>query len=381
MAKEIVTRRNFIRTAGTGLLAATLPTTQLAPPDKQPPDLKLPSDQKKAGYAIVGLGKLAVEEILPAFGQSKRSAPVALVSGHPEKAKQLADVYDIDSSKIYTYENYDRIADDSAIQIVYNVLPNHMHAEFTIRALKAGKHVLCEKPMAATVDEARRMCAAAKEANRLLMIAYRLRYEPFNMKAIEILRGGSLGKIKLIEAQNGQNVEAPNIRLSRATAGGPLGDVGVYCLNAARYLTGAEPVEVWAEAHQPKDDPRFAEVYESVSWMMRFPDGAIATCSSSFGTETSRLYRITCADGYLELDNAYGYDGQQLFTKQKQQRIQHEISAVDHFAAEMDHFSECVTQNKPPRTPGEEGLKDMIIMEAIFQSIKERKAVPVKLEV
>ncbi len=367
--------------ASSGLFAATLPTSQLAPPDRQPPDLKLPKPIGKVGFAIVGLGQLAIEQILPAFGNSKLAYPAALVSGHPDKANQLASVYGVEAKHVFNYEDFDKIANDPAIEAVYIVLPNHMHAEFTIRALKAGKHVLCEKPMAATPDEARQMCAAAKTAGKLLMIAYRLQYEPFHLKAIEILRGGALGKIKLIAAQNAQNVKPPNIRLSRETAGGPLGDVGVYCVNAARYLTGVEPAKVWAEAHQPVDDPRFAEVYESVTWMMKFPDGALATCSASFGTESSRFYRVTGTDGYLEMENAFGYEGQELFTKQKGQLTKYAIGPVDHFAAEMDHFAECVQQNKAPKTPGEEGLKDMIVMEAIFRSINERKPVDVQMDI
>lgn len=380
MPNENVSRRSFIATAGTSLLAtAAAPTTQLAPPDKQPPNLKVPQDKRKTGYAIVGLGQLSVDQILPAFGRCKMSRPAALVTGHPDKAKQLAEVYDVDPKKIYTYDDYDRLADDADVQIVYNVLPNHMHAEYTIRALKAGKHVLCEKPLSATVDEARQMCAAAKETGKQLMTAYRLHYEPFNLKAMELLRSGQLGKIRLIETQNGQNVEAPNIRLSKQTAGGPLGDVGVYCLNAARYLTGQEPIEVSADAYQPKDDPRFAEVHEHVAWRLTFPDGVYANCSASFGSAGSRFYRVTGDKGYLELENAFGYSGQELYTKQDGKLAKHEINAVDHFAAEMDHFSECIQQNKPNRTPGEEGLKDMIIMDAIFRSVNERRPVKVEL--
>jgi predicted dehydrogenase len=381
MSQEDVSRRGFIRAASTSLLAAAVPTTQLAPPGKEPPDLKIPKSQSKVGYAIVGLGKLAVEEILPAFGASKRSRPTALVSGHPEKARQLASVYDVDPKKIYSYDNYDKLADDPDVQIVYNVLPNHMHAEFTIRALKAGKHVLCEKPMCATVDEARQMCDAAKQANKQLMIAYRLHYEPFNLKARELVQQGGMGRVRLIETQNGQNTQAPNIRLSKQTAGGPLGDVGVYCQNTIRFVLGKEPIEVSAEAYQPADDPRFAEVYEHIVWRMTFPDGVIANCSASFGSETSRFYRVTCEKGYLELENAFGYEGQELYTKLEGKLSKHEINSVDHFAAEMDHFSECIQQNKPNRTPGEEGLKDMIIMDAIFRSVNERRPVKVELNV
>lgn len=250
-------RRQFIATSGaigTGLLAVSSlrgADVPLAPPDKQPPDLILPKPvQRKIGYAIVGLGKLAVEEVLPAFGQCELSKPVALVSGHADKAKQLAEVYDIPRENIFNYDNYDELANNRDIDVVYNILPNSMHAEYTIRAFKAGKHVLCEKPMAANVEECEEMIAAGRRAKRKLMIAYRLRYEPFNQKAIELCASEEVGDIKPISASHSQNVEAPNIRLSAELAGGPLGDVGIYCLNAARYLTQREPVEVFGYAHQ-----------------------------------------------------------------------------------------------------------------------------------
>jgi predicted dehydrogenase len=260
MADQDMTRRGFLMTAGTGLLAAAANgATPLAPPDAQPPGLKVPPGQfRKLGWAIVGLGQLSLEEVLPAFGLCWHSRPTALVSGHPEKAKKVAEFYGVDRKRIYSYDAFDRIKDDPAIDVVYIVLPNHLHAEYTIRALKAGKHVLCEKPLSATVTEARQMCAAAKEAGKKFGTAYRMHYEPFNRKAIDVLRSGELGKIQTIEAQNMQDVKPPNIRLSRQTAGGPLGDVGLYCLNACRYLTGENrPRRVaWRSSRRTTSDSR-----------------------------------------------------------------------------------------------------------------------------
>jgi Oxidoreductase family, NAD-binding Rossmann fold/Oxidoreductase family, C-terminal alpha/beta domain len=253
-------RRVFLAASGATVLtsstmqAKSLPP--LAPPDKQSADAKIPDAPKKqAGWAIVGLGKLALEEVLPAFAHAKRSKPVALVSGHPDKAKKVAEAFSIDAKNIYDYKNYDMLRDNPAVDVIYIILPNSMHAEYTVRGLKAGKNVLCEKPLAASVTEAEQMIAAAKSAKKKLMTAYRLRYEPFNIMAIDMLKKGGIGKIKSITASHCQNVEAPNIRLSKELKGGPVEDVGIYCLNACRYLTGEEPVEVTAIAHQPKDDP------------------------------------------------------------------------------------------------------------------------------
>ncbi|MES2572512.1 MAG: Gfo/Idh/MocA family oxidoreductase, partial [Verrucomicrobiota bacterium] len=217
----------------------------LAPPDAQPPALKLPEPvPRKIGWAIVGIGELTLGQVLPAFHQCKYSKPVALVSGHPDKARRVAQAYRIEEKAIYNYDNFDRIIDDPAIEVVYIVLPNSMHAEYTIRALRAGKHVLCEKPMAPTLEECHAMIAAAKKADRKLMIAYRLHYEPANLAVMELCKTKACGELKTFASSNSQNVKAPNIRLSAKLAGGPVGDVGVYSINAARYCTGEEPAEV-----------------------------------------------------------------------------------------------------------------------------------------
>ena len=371
MANDELTRRGFMMAAGTGLLAAAAQGVPLAPPDAQPPHLPLPPDQRqKVGFAIVGLGELALGEVLPAFGQAVHAKPVALVTGHPEKGKKVADFYGIDPNKIYGYDTFDKIKDDPAIQVVYIILPNHMHAEFSIRAMRAGKDVLCEKPMTATVDQSRQMCAVAKETKRKLMCAYRLRYEPFNQKAIEILRSGELGKIRTIEAQNMQNVTPPNIRLSDSTAGGPLGDVGIYGLNATRYLTGEEPTECSAMVHKPTDDERFAEVPENVTFNLAFPSGVLAVCKCGFGSRESRQYRVVCSKGWLELDNAFAYRGQRLRVATEKKVSELEIRPLNHFSSEMDHFSRCVLENKQPLTPGEEGLRDMAAMAWIDEAAK-----------
>lgn len=361
------TRRHFLKSAGGGLLAAA--AVPLAPPDAQPPKLKVPqAPTKKLGWAIVGLGQLAMEEIMPAFSQCEHSAPVALVSGHPDKAKSVAAHYGIDPKNIYDYKSYDSIKDNPAVDIIYIVLPNSMHAEYTIRGFKAGKHVLCEKPMSATVQEAQEMIDAAKAAQRKLMIAYRLRYEPFNQKMIELCRKKEHGPIRMIEAVNVQDVQAPNIRLSKALAGGPLGDVGVYCINAARYCTGEEPVEVSAMQFAAPDDPRFAEVPDRVTFELRFASGVLAHCGCGFSGAESRQYRVMCSGGWMQLDSAFAYSGQRMHVSHDQELTELRLAHVDHFASEMDHFSQCVRDNKDPLTPGEDGLADMKVMAAVQKS-------------
>ncbi|MGV3662297.1 MAG: Gfo/Idh/MocA family protein [Prosthecobacter sp.] len=357
----------------------------LAPPQKQPEKLKIPvKATKQLGWAIVGLGELALNEVLPAFAGCELSKPVALVSGHPDKARKVAEYYDIEQDAIYNYDNYDKLAEDKRVDIIYIILPNSMHAEYTIRGLKAGKHVLCEKPMSVSVEEAEKMVAAAKEADKKLMVAYRLHYEPFNLRAMEICRSGQLGKIRTFASTNGQNVQAPNIRLSAKLGGGPLGDVGVYSINAARYTIGEEPVEVFATAQQPKDDPRFREVPESVAFTMRYPSGVLAHCDCAFGMAESRFYEVNGTKGSLRMQPAFSYRGLRLHlregdpksnTAEDQELL---LQAKNHFTEEMDHFSRVVLNDESCRTPGEMGLADMRIVKALERSIET--GLPVKLE-
>lgn len=372
----MTTRRTFLAAAG---LAAAGAQPPLAPPDNQPPDLVLPDViDRKVRWAVVGLGKLALDEVMPAFARARLSQPTALVSGHPDKARRVAAAYGIDPRKIYTYDTFDRLKDDAGVDVVYVVLPNSMHAEYTIRALRAGKHVLCEKPMATTPAECRQMIAAAREAQRQLMIAYRLHYEPFNQTVMKLCRDKAVGELRTFSASNNQVTPAPNIRLSRALGGGPVQDVGIYCLNAARYCTGQEPVEVTAMEHRPADIPRFREVPASVSFQLRFPSGVLAHCDCSFDAAESRRLRVHGTDGFIDLDPAFSYRGLRLTVGKKTGREQPQLTEINHFAAEMDHLSTCVLTNQKPRTPGEEGLADVRVIAAIGEAARTRRAVTVE---
>jgi predicted dehydrogenase len=382
-------RRDFLRNAaiGTSLLVATRARAQrapVAPPNQQSADAKLPEVVKrKLGVAIVGLGKLALEEVMPAFGQCTHARPVALVSGHADKARRVAAAYGIPDASIYDYAKYDRIVADPSIDAVYIILPNSMHAEYTIRALEAGKHVLCEKPMAVSVAEAERMIAAAKRANRQLAVAYRLQYEPHHLRAIEMCRRKELGELKLIRATNCQDTRAPNIRLSRALGGGPLADVGIYCVNAARYLTGEMPVEVSGVQHR-STEPRFAEVPESVAFTLRFASGLIVEASCSLGTAESRHLEVIAQRGVLRIDNAFTYRGLELTIKRApaeggrpREELEPQIENKNHFQLELDAFAQAVLGDKPVKTPGQDGLADLRVMAAIEKSIRESRPMKV----
>ncbi|GGG56251.1 Gfo/Idh/MocA family protein [Hymenobacter glacieicola] len=352
-------------------------------PQSGPVPTPLPPD-KRVGYALVGLGHLTLEELLPAFGECKKSKPVALVSGSPEKLKKVAQQYGIKPDSCYSYQDYDKLKDNPEVQVIYIVLPNSMHAEYTIRGAQAGKHILCEKPMANSAAECEAMIAACKKANKKLMIAYRIQYEPYNRQVKEMVRGNKFGKPKYIEAQNSQSSANPDHWRHKKdlAGGGALPDIGLYCLNTSRFVLGTEPTEVFAYSHSTPGNPLFKEVEEAMSWQMRFPEGVIVNCITHYNTHDSRFYRVNTERGWLHLDNAYAYTGQQLQTSHAEgpakMKTQVVLSEKNQFAAEMDHFSECVLENKEPHTPGEEGLQDQRIMEAIYQSAREGR--PVKLQ-
>jgi predicted dehydrogenase len=362
-----ITRRGFMTRVGQGLVAANVAgllknaSAQLVVPE--PPG-------KKMGWAIVGLGSLSIHQILPAFAQCEKSKVVALVSGHPDKANKLALRYGVNPKSIYNYENYDSIKDNPEVDIIYIVLPNGMHCEYTVRGLQAGKHVLTEKPMANTPAECQQMIDAGRKANRKLMVAYRCRYEPYNQEAIRVARSNELGKTKVILADAGFNMGDPNQwRLKKDLAGGgSLMDIGIYALQAARYLSGEEPKEVNAMMYSTPGDPRFKEVEEAINFQLRFPSGILAQCTSSYGYAWQSHYRVVKSEGWLEMDPATAYSGLRMRVHHGNTIEEKDLPVVDHFAAEMEHMSSCVMENKEPLTPGEEGLRDLTIMKAIYQA-------------
>ncbi|SFK38652.1 Gfo/Idh/MocA family protein [Methylorubrum salsuginis] len=351
-----------------------------APPP--PPPAPMPPGER-VGFAIVGLGRLSLEEILPAFGEAKKARPVALMSGSPEKAKLTARQYGIPEDAVYAYDQWDRLKANPAVKAVYIVTPNGLHRDHVLAAAGAGKHVLCEKPMANTSGEARAMIDACRQANVKLMIAYRCQYEPFNREVVRLVRSGEFGRVKMIKAFNGQTTGLPEQwRLRRALAGGgALPDIGLYCLNGVRALIGEEPVSVQAQIASPENDPRFKEVEESVAFTLRFPSGVIAQCGTSYGVHESRELRVHTANGSLQLHNAFAYRGQRLVIAHREgahvQRDEPVLTPKNQFALELDHMAECILKDRAPRTPGAEGLQDMILMEAIYEAARTGATVKV----
>ncbi len=346
------------------------------------PDAAAP--QQQVGYCIVGLGRISVDHFMPGLVQSQRGRVTGLVSGSPAKARRLAAQYGVPASSIYTYEQYDRMRDNALIDAVYIGLPNSMHAEYTIRAAKAGKHVLCEKPMATSVEDAQAMISACQAADRKLMIAYRCQLEPVNLRAIALIRSGAIGKVQAIESANGFNIRAGEWRLNKHLAGGgPLLDVGVYSLNASRYLTGEEPEVLSAYSSVIDHDGRFNEVEENLGWTMKFPSGIVASCNTSYGANMDGYYKVHGSKGVIELAPAFGYDGIHLKAEIAKADGAKGHDLVDmptpikdpqQFAVQADYFADCIVNKKPVKMSGEEGLRDMKLMAQIYSAVGVRSA-------
>jgi predicted dehydrogenase len=353
-----ITRREFTRLGALGIAASVAPSLPAQP------------SSAKTGYAVIGLGRIA-SHFMAGIQNTSNSRVAALVSGHRDKAERIAAQYGVPSKSIYDYENFDEIVHNKDVQAVYVALPNSMHAEYTIRAAKAGKHVLCEKPMSTSVADAEAMIAACKAANVKLMIAYRCHYEPTNLKAVQLIRSGAIGQVQAIESAFGFNIAAGEWRLNRKlSGGGPLVDVGIYSLNACRYLTGEEPVNISAFVSVVDHDDRFETVEENVSWTMKFPSGIVASCNTTYGAPMNGFFRVHGSKGWIAADPAFNYDGERLLGDFGGKQLDEPNLARDpyQFTAQAEHFSHCVQNGLEPKTPGEEGLRDTRYIAEIYRS-------------
>jgi glucose-fructose oxidoreductase len=323
-------------------------------------------------YAVVGLGHIAQVAVLPAFSHATRnSRVVALVSNDPRKLRILSNKYRIENT--YSYDDYDRCLEE--VDAVYIALPNSMHAEYTVRAARAGVHVLCEKPMAVTVDECRRMIRACRDHGVKLMIAYRLHFEEINLRAVDLVRRGRIGEPKFFNSSFALTVRPGDIRTRKAMGGGTLYDIGVYCINAARYLFRAEPNEVMAISVN-SGTAKLDEIDESTGALLRFDKERVAAFVTSFNAADVGSYRIVGTKGQLHVDPAYEYAeglGYELTVNGKTTR--HRIGKRDQFAPELLYFSDCIIKDRVPEPSGEEGLQDVRIVQALYKSARTGKAV------
>lgn len=374
MFNHSVSRRRFLASSVAAIGAASLArlgTSFALADDAAPP-------AKKLGFAFVGIGGFATNQLLPGIAHCKYCEPVALVSGHPEKANKVAAKYGIDPKNIYNYDNYDSIKDNPRIDVVYIVLPNGMHAEYTVRAFAAGKHVMCEKPMANSVAECQQMIDAGNAAGKKLQIGYRMHWDAPTLACIDALRKGQIGRIQIIETATGFNIGNPTQwRLNRKLAGGGcMMDIGIYSLSAARYLSGEEPAEVFAHTYGDTSDPRFKEVEQNCDFQLKFPSGVLASCTSSYATPLNR-YVVHGGKGYCVLEPGQAYHGVKFQMNKGHGLLPVEVAEVDQFVGEMDGFAMALAGNAQFKATGEEGLQDMRIIEAIYESARSGASVKI----
>ncbi|WP_420325242.1 Gfo/Idh/MocA family protein [Mameliella sp.] len=334
---------------------------------------------QRVRYAVVGVGWISQIAFLPAVAQTGNSEVTAIVSGSTDAARKLAEFHGI--PEVLTYEDYDALLASDRIDAVYIALPNSLHADYAIRALKAGKHALVEKPLAPTVAECRAMIEAADASGAYLMTAYRLHHEPGTVKVLDRIRRGEIGDPRVFTSVFGFQSAADNHRLRPEHWGGPLQDIGVYCLNAARHIFGDEPTEVAAMGSNGDGDPRFAEVEESVAVTLRFPSGRLAQFIASFGTDEQDSYTVLGTRGTLDVSPAFRFETDVALTQRAAGVPQDHVVApeCDHFGAQTAYFSDCIRTGQPPEDDGAEGLADVTIMRAIEEAMRTGKAQSVAL--
>jgi predicted dehydrogenase len=333
-----------------------------------------PDTPKPIRYAVVGLGHIAQNAVLPAFKHARRNSRLAaLVSDDPEKLETLGDTYKVKAR--YSYDEYEDCL--KTVDAVYIALPNSMHADYTVRAANAGVHVLCEKPMAVTVEECERMIEACREANVKLMIAYRLHFEEINLRAVELVRSGRLGEPKYFNSSFSMQVKPGNVRTRRETGGGTLYDIGIYCINAARYLFRAEPKEVMAISVN-SGTSKLSEIDESTGALLRFDGERVAAFVTSFNAADVASYRIVGTKGQIHVDPAYEYaEGLAYALTIDGKTTRKKIGKRDQFAPELLYFSDCIRRNREPEPSGEDGLQDVRIVTALYESAETGKAVQI----
>jgi predicted dehydrogenase len=328
--------------------------------------------------AIMGLGSYGTR-VADAMQSCKRAKLVGAISGTPAKIEEWQRKYNIPAKNCYTYENFDRLKDNKDIDAVYVITPNGLHRDQVIRVAKAGKHAICEKPMAVNAKEGQEMIAACKQANVKLLVGYRMHFEPNTLEIIRMRKEGELGKIKFFQGLSGFTIGDPKQwRLNKQlSGGGAMMDIGIYSINGARYMVGEEPV--WVTAQETKTNPeKFKEgIDETIMFQLGFPGGAVASCLSTYTQNNLDRFFLNGEKGYAELYPATGYGPIKGRTNKGELNLPH----TTHQTVQMDEMAAIILDGKKPIVPvdGEEGLKDLKIMDAIYQAVKTSKKVDLKV--
>ncbi len=368
-----LSRRRFLQQAGIG--AGTVVAAAALPSFIDAVKTAAAYDGKKLNIALCGLGRYA-GYLAEGLATAQYCRLAGIVTGTPAKATDWKKKYNIPEKNIYNYQNFDDIVNNKDIDLVYVVLPNSMHKEYTIRAAKAGKHVIVEKPMALNATDCREMMDACKKAGVQLAVGYRLHYEPYHIELKRLGQQKVFGQVRLLEASLGYKVgDANEWRLKKAlSGGGPLMNLGVYCVQSHRYVTGEEPVAVTAQFGPVINKELFAEVEASITWQLVFPSGAVGTSSTNYNCNVDRFY-ASADEGFFELSPAISYGpfigrtskGELNFPTINQQQVQ-----CDEIAKVL-----LANQQLPNHITGEEGWKDMKILDAIYEAAKTGKRVSI----
>jgi len=372
-------RRKFIYNLGLAGLSVPLISSGIKCADDNKTDTQSMIDKNKKdgklGIALLGLGGYAGGQLAPALQSTEHCFLAGIVTGTPSKIDSWQKKYAIPQKNIYNYENFDSIKDNKDIDIVYVVTPNSLHKDFVIRAAQAGKHVICEKPMATSVEDCDAMIAACKKAGKLLSIGYRLHFEPYNLEMARLGTKKVYGNLKKVSAGFGFTIGDPTQwRLKKAlSGGGPMQDVGIYCVQGICYTTGLVPVAVSAQEGPKTDTTKFKEVEQSLTWQFEMPNGIIAEGRTSYGDNLNFL-KAEAEKGIFELTSAYNYSGQVGYTPEGAMNFPKVIQQ----AKQMDGFAVSVKNNQSSIVPGEMGKRDVRIIAAIYEAMTTGKKVQIK---
>jgi len=359
-------RRDFLRGLGTAGLVAGF---GLRPQH-------VFGEDRKLGVALLGLGRYSTNQLGPALRETKLCYLAGVITGHPEKGEKWAADYGLNKKNVYSYDNFDQIAGNKDIDIVYVVTPPGLHPEFVIRAAKAGKHVISEKPMATSVADCDRMIAACKTAKVKLGIGYRLHYDLYHKELMRLAREQDFGPLMKMTGDRGFVFGQRAWRIDKKLGGGgPMMDLGIYIIQGAcMAANGVAPVFVTAH-EEPKLKPElFNEVEETIRWTMEFPNGARCDAITSYNHSADK-FRVEGAKGWLEFkEHAFTYRGIVAETS----RSPLNYSAINQQATQMDDFADCILTGRNTPVPGELGRRDMQIITAIYEAAATGKRVGVK---
>jgi glucose-fructose oxidoreductase len=359
-------RRDFIYQTLAGTLA--LSTSSFAIPN-----ILQAKNKEKLGVALVGLGYYSTDILAPALQVTNHCELKGIVSGTSSKISTWQKKYNIQDKNVYDYKNFDSIANNPDIDVIYIVLPPSMHAEYSIRAANAGKHVWCEKPMARTVKECQSIIDACNKNKVKLSIGYRMHHEPNTQQIISYRKEKKFGSVKFISASAGYfDGRSNHWKQKKDLGGGAMYDMGVYPLNATRYVTGEDPISIMAQQFTNRPEI-YTEVDETMLFQLEFPSGALANCATSFGMSMQRL-DVNCEKGWYYLSPFQSYSNIKGEASNGEKLI---ASIPNQQALQMDNDAQAIKNKKPVLVSGEEGLKDIKVVEAAYQSVKEKRLVKI----